>query len=91
MWEINECDTKFLYTVDKCHQKSLDLRIGSIVHLGTWHYSLKVPALDMKVSALGTSTYKYVARDNHKHTLIFLKSMVNEHRIHRSQELCVTH
>ena len=84
MWEINECDTKFLYTVDKCHQKSLDLGLGSIVHLGTWHYSLKVPALD-------TSTYKYVARDNHKHTFIFLKSMVNEHRIHRSQELCVTH
>ena len=37
-WETSEGDTKFLHTMNWCHQKYL----GSIVHLNTWHYPLKV-------------------------------------------------
>jgi hypothetical protein len=33
---------------------------------------------------------KHVARTNHKHALIFLKSMVYEHRLYRSHEFSVT-
>ena len=68
-WEISEGDIKFLYVMILVPPKDL----GSIVLFGTWHYSRKVPALGMKVLALFID--KQVARTNHKHALIFLKSM----------------
>ena len=71
----------------ECHQKILDLRLGSIVHLDTWHYVI--------TKCIGTWHYSptsmHVAHANHKHALIFLKSIINEHKIYRSYEFNVTH
>jgi hypothetical protein len=69
---------------------------GSIVLPGTWCYSLKVPALGMKVAALGivqpsswhsSLKYQHLAQFIDKPCgthYFFFKSMVNEHRIYHS-------
>ena len=58
MWEISEGDTKFLNGYELVLPKDL----GSVVHLGTRHCSLKIQVLGMKVSTLGIvhpSTWHY--------------------------------
>ena len=47
---IIEGDTKILYAMELVPPKD----VGSIIHTGIWHYSLKVLALGMNVSALST-------------------------------------
>ena len=78
MWEISESDSKFLYGVHWCHQKLLDLRLGNIVHLYTWHYSLKK-------LALGTSHCQACGMHFYKHAPIFFPSMTNETSIRNEQ------
>ena len=51
-WVISEGDTKFLNAMKLMPPKDPE----SIVHLGTLHYSLKVPTLDMNVLALTFGT-----------------------------------
>jgi len=74
--------------------------LGSIIHLGTWNYSfdkvsvlsMQVSVLGMKVPTLGTNHYKYrrLVLTSMWHALVFLKSMVKEHRIYRRNEFSVT-
>ena len=50
-WKISESDTKFVYD-ELLPLKILGIRLGSIVHLNTWRYPIKVLALGKKVLAL---------------------------------------
>jgi hypothetical protein len=74
---INEDDTKFIYAIKLVQPKDL----GSIVYPNTWHYSWKVPAIGMLVidtCHASTSNWHH-SLTKMWHTLIFLKSMVNDH------------
>ena len=41
MWDIIEGNAKFICTMNLVPPKD----VGSIVHLGTWHYAFEVPTI----------------------------------------------
>jgi len=73
----------------------INLKVSAlgIVHPGTWHYLVKYQQLAQFSESIGTWHYSLISMwhaPNHKQTLIFLKSMVNGHKIYCFHEFSVT-